>query len=82
MHFNRTYSSRLNQVKLGFAKIERDGTARGVFTSVPDLKRKLMRYIRKYANNAIQRFERPFHGLMHLRSGPSLASINCVNVLN
>jgi hypothetical protein len=30
------------------AKIERDVIARGVFTSVPDLKRKLMRYIRKY----------------------------------
>jgi hypothetical protein len=25
---------------------------RGVFTSVPDLKRKLMRYIRQYDNNA------------------------------
>jgi hypothetical protein len=30
------------------AKIERDVIARGVFTSVPDLKRKLMRYIRQY----------------------------------
>ncbi|KAB7578990.1 IS630 family transposase, partial [Verminephrobacter sp. Larva24] len=30
------------------AKIERDVIARGVFTSVPDLKRKRMRYIRKY----------------------------------
>ena len=27
---------------------ERDVIARGVFTSVPDLKRKLMRYIRQY----------------------------------
>jgi hypothetical protein len=40
-------SSWLNQVKLWFAKIERDVIARGVFTSVSDLKRKLMRYIRK-----------------------------------
>ena len=35
-------------VELWFAKIERDVIARGVFTSVPDLKRKLMRYIRHY----------------------------------
>ena len=42
------YSSWLNQVELWFAKIERDVISRGVFTSVPDLKRKLMRYIRKY----------------------------------
>ena len=47
-HFTPTYSSWLNQVELWFAKIERDVIARGVFTSVPDLKRKLMRYIRKY----------------------------------
>ena len=43
-----TYSSWLNQVELWFSKIERDVIARGVFTSVPDLKRKLMRYIRHY----------------------------------
>lgn len=48
MHFTPTYSSWLNQVELRFAKIERDVIARGVFTSVPDLKRKLMRYIRQY----------------------------------
>ena len=47
-HFTPTYSSWLNQVELWFAKIERDVIARGVFSSVPDLKRKLMRYIRKY----------------------------------
>ena len=38
----------LNQVAPWFSKIERDVIARGVFTSVPDLKRKLMRYIRHY----------------------------------
>ena len=48
MHFTPTYSSWLNQVELWFAKIERDVIARGVFTSISDLKRKLMRYIRKY----------------------------------
>ena len=48
LHFTPTYSSWLNQVELWFAKIERDVIARGVFTSVHDLKRKLMRYIRQY----------------------------------
>lgn len=48
MHFTPTYASWLNQVELWFAKIERDVIARGVFTSVKDLKRKLMRYIRQY----------------------------------
>src|SRR5207253_4517445 len=47
-HFTPTYSSWLNQVEIWFAKIERDVIARGVFTSVPDLRRKLMRYIRQY----------------------------------
>ena len=48
LHFTPTYSSWLNQVELWFAKIERDVIARGVFTSVADLNRKLMRYIRQY----------------------------------
>ena len=48
LHFTPTYSSWLNQVELWFGKIERDVIARGVFTSVSDLKRKLMRYIREY----------------------------------
>jgi len=48
MHFTPTYSTWLNQVELWFAKIERDVIARGVFTSIADLKRKLMRYIRRY----------------------------------
>jgi transposase len=48
LHYTPTYSSWLNQVELWFSKIERDVIARGVFTSVADLKRKLIRYIRKY----------------------------------
>jgi transposase len=48
LHFTPTYSSWLNQVELWFAKIERDVIARGIFTSVADLRKKLMRYIRKY----------------------------------
>ena len=48
LHYTPTYSSWLNQVELWFAKIERDVIARGIFTSVTDLKRKLMKYIRHY----------------------------------
>src|ERR1700685_2897462 len=47
-HFTPTYSSWLNQVELWFAKIQRDVIARGVFTSLADLRRKLMKYIRHY----------------------------------
>lgn len=52
LHFTPTYSSWLNQVEIWFAKIERDVIARGVFTSIADLKRKIMRYIRRYNRNA------------------------------
>ena len=51
-HFTPTYSSWLNQVELWFSKIERDVVARGVFTSVADLRRKLMKYIRAYRRSA------------------------------
>jgi len=51
-HFTPTYSSWLNQVEIWFAKIERDVLARGVFTSVTDLSRKIMKYIRAYAKSA------------------------------
>jgi transposase len=52
LHFTPTYSSWLNQVEIWFAKIERDVIARGVFISVADLRRKIMRYIRRYNHNA------------------------------
>jgi transposase len=55
LHFTPTYSSWLNQVELWFAKIERDLLARGIFTSVADLARKIRKYIRAYAKVA-----RPF----------------------
>src|SRR6266542_6802739 len=50
LHFTPTYSSWLNQVELCCSKIEREVIARGVFTSVTDLRRKLMRYIKQYNN--------------------------------
>ena len=48
IHYTPTYSSWLNQVELWFNRIQRDVIARGIFTSLADLKRKLMRYIRQY----------------------------------
>jgi transposase len=56
LHYTPTYASWLNQVELWFAKIERDVIARGIFTSVPDLARKIMRYIR-----AANRHPKPIH---------------------
>lgn len=47
-HFTPTYSSWLNQVELWFSKIARDMIHRGIFTSVKDLDRKIMKYIRQY----------------------------------
>src|ERR1700726_2386685 len=52
LHYTPTYSSWLNQVENWFAKIERDVIARGIFTSVTDLARKLKRYINAYSANA------------------------------
>src|SRR5271154_1733995 len=51
-HFTPTYSSWLNQVEIWFAKIEREVIARGIFTSVSDLARKLRRYINAYSAHA------------------------------
>jgi len=48
LHFTPTYSSWLNQVELWFAKIERDLLARGIFTSVPHLARRIRTYIRQH----------------------------------
>lgn len=52
MHFTPTYSSWLNQVEIWFSKVEREVIARGIFTSLADLRRKLMRFIRLYAKSA------------------------------
>lgn len=53
IHYTPTYSSWLNQVEIWFSKIQRDLIARGIFTSVKDLDRKIMRYIRSYNRKAI-----------------------------
>ena len=52
LHFTPTYSSWLNQVETWFSKLQRDVIDRGIFTSVADLKRKILRYIRLYQKTA------------------------------
>lgn len=55
LHFTPTYSSWLNQVEIWFSKLQREVIDRGIFTSVADLRRKILRFIRLYAKSA-----RPF----------------------
>jgi len=57
LHFTHTYSSSLNHVELWLAKIGRDVIPRGLFSSVPDLARKVRGYINAYSPDA-QPFER------------------------
>jgi transposase len=52
LHFTPTYSSWLNQVESWFSKLQRDVIDRGIFTSVADLQRKILRYIRLYQKTA------------------------------
>jgi transposase len=52
LHYTPTYASWLNQVELWFAKVKRDLLARGIFTSVNDLARKLRGFIAKYNERA------------------------------
>jgi transposase len=52
IHFTPTYSSWLNQVEIWFAKIQRQVIARGIFSSLEDLRRKIFRYIRHYNKTA------------------------------
>jgi len=42
----------LNQVESWFSKLQRDVIDRGIFTSIADLKRKILRYIRFYQKTA------------------------------
>lgn|SRR5215471_9581112 len=72
IHFTPTYSSWLNQVELWFGKIERDVIARGVFTSIPDLNRKLMRYIR-HGNKNPKPIKWTYRDVSHrIRTGTNL----------
>jgi transposase len=51
LHYTPTYTSWLNQVENWFSRIQRDVIARGIFTTVKDLERKLMRYIHEHNEN-------------------------------
>jgi transposase len=51
-HFTPTYSSWLNQVEIWFSKLQREVIDRGIFTSVADLRCKVLRYIRLYGKSA------------------------------
>ena len=52
LHYTPTYSSWLNQVENWFSRIQRHVITRGVFTSIANLRTKLMRYIRHYNKTA------------------------------
>ena len=70
-HFTPTYSSWFNQVELWFGKIQRDVIARGVFTSVPDLARKINKYIRAYRKIAtpfLWTYSEPRHRILTRRA--------------
>src|SRR6266516_2413594 len=64
IHYTTTYASWLNQIELWFAKIERDLLARGILTSVADLRRKLLQYIRAH-NTACQPFVWTYRNVKH-----------------
>jgi transposase len=48
LHFTPTHASWLNQIELWFSKLKRDVLARGIFKSVKDLDRKIIRFIRHH----------------------------------
>lgn len=75
LHFTPTYSSWLNQVELWFAKIERDLLARGIFTSVADLARKIRRYIRHY-NKTAKPIRWTYRNPTHRISSTSMSTVH------
>src|SRR5579862_3105181 len=75
LHFTPTYSSWLNQVELWFSKIERDLLARGIFTSVADLARKIRRYIRHY-NKAPKPIRWVYRNPAHRISSTSASTVH------
>ena len=75
LHFTPTYSSWLNQVELWFSKIERDVLARGIFTSVADLARRIRTYIRRY-NRAAKPIRWSYRNPAHRISSPSADTVH------
>jgi transposase len=75
LHFTPTYSSWLNQVELWFSKIERDLLARGIFTSVTDLARRIRTYIRRY-NTAAKPIRWNYRNPAHRISSTSVDTVH------
>jgi transposase len=75
LHFTPTYSSWLNQVELWFSKIERDLLARGTFTSVADLARKIRRYIHRH-NKAPKPIRWAYRNPAHRISSTSASTVH------
>ena len=75
LHYTPTYSSWLNQVELWFSKIERDLLARGIFTSVADLARKIRRYIHRY-NKAPKPIRWAYRNPAHRISSTSTSTVH------
>ena len=75
LHFTPTYSSWLNQVELWFSKIERDLLARGIFTSVPDLARRIRTYIRQH-NKAPKPIRWSYRNPAHRMSSTSAHTVH------
>jgi transposase len=81
LHFTPTYSSWLNQVESWFSKLQRDVIDRGIFTTVADLKRKIIRYIRLYQKNSralsveILRCQKTHSGVVAMSRGQPTSTI-------
>ena len=75
LHFTPTYSSWLNQVELWFSKIERDLLARGIFTSIADLSRRIRTYIRRY-NKAAKPIRWSYRNPAHRISSTSVSTVH------
>ncbi|MEM7583846.1 MAG: IS630 family transposase [Acidobacteriota bacterium] len=52
MHYTPTHASWLNQIEIWFSKLKRDVLARGIFKSVNDLDRKILKFIREHNKTA------------------------------
>jgi hypothetical protein len=75
LHFTPTYSSWLNQVELWFSKIQRDLLARGIFTSVNDLARRIRTYIHRY-NKVAKPLRWSYRNPAHRISGTSADTVH------
>ena len=62
-------------MELWFAKIERDLLARGIFTSVADLARKIRRYIRHY-NKVPKPIRWAYRNPVHRISSTSVSTVH------